>query len=98
MNRKSRRAENCRKQGLKRINADQFRHSVAIRAVTRPIDPRSSYAASIRKQVWRNQYRMTLNDMLSELHASHTRYYSAEEPEYYQLAGIFAGALRRRGL
>jgi carboxyl-terminal processing protease len=36
--------------------------------------------------------------MLSELHASHTRYYTAEEPEYYQLAGIFAGVLRRRGL
>src|SRR3954451_16628962 len=39
-----------------------------------------------------------INDMLSELHASHTRYYSAEQPEYYQLAEIFAGALRRRGL
>lgn len=39
-----------------------------------------------------------INDMLSELHASHTRYYTTDEPEYYQLAGIFAGALRRRGL
>ncbi|MET4036488.1 S41 family peptidase [Bradyrhizobium sp. RT10b] len=36
-----------------------------------------------------------INSMLSELHASHTRYY---EPEYYQLSDIFAGALRRRGL
>jgi carboxyl-terminal processing protease len=39
-----------------------------------------------------------INSMLSELHASHTRYYTSDEPEYYQLADIFAGALRRRGL
>jgi carboxyl-terminal processing protease len=39
-----------------------------------------------------------INDMLSELQASHTRYYTTDEPEYYQLAGIFSGALRRRGL
>ncbi|WP_275200929.1 PDZ domain-containing protein, partial [Bradyrhizobium sp. CSA207] len=36
--------------------------------------------------------------MLSELHASHTRFYTPDEPEYYQLADIFVGALRRRGL
>ena len=36
------------------------------------------------------------NSMLSELHASHTRYYSRYEPEYYQLSDIFAGALRRQ--
>jgi carboxyl-terminal processing protease len=39
-----------------------------------------------------------INRMLSELHASHTRYYTPDEPEYYQLADIFASALRRRGL
>jgi carboxyl-terminal processing protease len=39
-----------------------------------------------------------INSMLSELHASHTRYYTPYEQEYYQLSGIFAGALRRRGL
>src|SRR6202022_3774963 len=39
-----------------------------------------------------------INNMLSELHASHTRYYTPHEPEYYQLSGIFAGALVRRGL
>jgi carboxyl-terminal processing protease len=39
-----------------------------------------------------------INSMLSELHASHTRYYTPDEPEYYELADIFAGALRRRGL
>jgi len=39
-----------------------------------------------------------INRMLSELRASHTRYYTPDEPEYYQLADIFAGALRRHGL
>jgi carboxyl-terminal processing protease len=39
-----------------------------------------------------------INSMLSELHASHTRYYTPYEPEYYQLSDIFAGTLRRRGL
>jgi carboxyl-terminal processing protease len=39
-----------------------------------------------------------INSMLSELHASHTCYYTPSEPEYYQLSDIFAGALRRRGL
>ena len=38
------------------------------------------------------------NSMLSDLHASHTRYYTRYELEYYQLSDIFAGALRRRGL
>jgi carboxyl-terminal processing protease len=38
------------------------------------------------------------NSMLSELNASHTRYYTPYEPEYYQLSDIFARALRRRGL
>jgi len=36
--------------------------------------------------------------MLSELHASHTHYYTPDEPEYYQLAGIFTRALGRQGL
>ncbi|MCK1595280.1 PDZ domain-containing protein [Bradyrhizobium sp. 164] len=39
-----------------------------------------------------------INSMLSELNASHTRFYTPDEPEYYQLADIFVGALRRRGL
>lgn len=30
-----------------------------------------------------------VNRMLSELKTSHTRYYVPEDPEYYQLAGIF---------
>ncbi len=39
-----------------------------------------------------------INAMLAELHASHTELYTPAEPAYYQLADIFAGALRRRGL
>ena len=39
-----------------------------------------------------------INTMLAELDASHTRYYTPEETAYYQLADIFVGALRRRGL
>jgi len=39
-----------------------------------------------------------INAMLATLNASHTRYYTREEPAYYQLADIFEGALERRGL
>ncbi len=39
-----------------------------------------------------------INTMLAELHASHTELYTPAEPAYYQLADIFAGALRHRGL
>jgi carboxyl-terminal processing protease len=39
-----------------------------------------------------------INAMLAELHASHTELYTPAEPAYYQLADIFAGVLRRRGL
>ena len=39
-----------------------------------------------------------VNAMLAELGASHTRYYTPDEPAYYQLADIFAYALRHRGL
>jgi carboxyl-terminal processing protease len=39
-----------------------------------------------------------INAMLGTLNASHTRYYTRDDPAYYQLADIFAGALERRGL
>ena len=39
-----------------------------------------------------------INAMLAELHASHTELYTPADPAYYQLANIFAGALRHRGL
>ena len=56
------------------------------------------YRAAAAEAISDERLAVVINDMLSELHASHTRYYSSDEPEYYQLAGIFAGALRRRGL
>ena len=36
-----------------------------------------------------------INRMLSELGASHTGYYTASDPAYYQLLDIFSGALRQ---
>jgi carboxyl-terminal processing protease len=36
-----------------------------------------------------------INRMLSELSASHTGYYTASDPAYYQLLDIFSGALRQ---
>jgi len=36
-----------------------------------------------------------INHMLDELAASHTRYYTPDDPAYYQLLDIFAGSLRR---
>jgi carboxyl-terminal processing protease len=41
---------------------------------------------------------VVINSMLAELGASHTQYYTPEETAYYQLADIFVGTLRRRGL
>jgi len=38
---------------------------------------------------------IVLNRMLAELGVSHTRHYTPEDPAYYQLLDIFAGALRR---
>ena len=32
---------------------------------------------------------VVVNQMLAELNASHTHYYTPAEPEYYQLAGVF---------
>src|SRR5271166_1251306 len=40
----------------------------------------------------------TINAMLAKLGASHTRYYTVDEPAFYQLADIFHGALEQRGL
>ena len=61
----------------------------AVRARYRP------QAASARS---REELARVVNAMLAELGASHTRYYTPEEPAYFQLADIFSDALRRRGL
>ena len=41
---------------------------------------------------------IVINAMLAKLGASHTYYYTPEDPAYYQLADIFVGALEHRGL
>jgi carboxyl-terminal processing protease len=46
----------------------------------------------------RDETAIVINAMLTELRASHTRYYTRDDPAYYQLADIFSYALRRRGL
>ena len=38
-----------------------------------------------------------INAMLATLGASHTRYYTIDDPAYYQLADIFAGAFDIKG-
>src|SRR5271163_41384 len=52
-------------------------------------------AASARS---REEAAVAINAMLAELGASHTHYYTREDPAYYQLADIFVGALEHRGL
>ena len=41
---------------------------------------------------------VVVNQMLAKLGASHTHYYTPEDPAYYQLADIFQYGLRRHGL
>ena len=45
----------------------------------------------------REELAAAVNAMLATLGASHTRYYTPDDPAYYQLADIFAGALQHRG-
>ena len=61
----------------------------AMRARYRP------QAASARS---REEMAVVVNAMLAQLGASHTHYYTPEDPAYYQLADIFSDALHRRGL
>jgi len=59
---------------------------------------RERYLPDVQRATSQNSLARIINAMLSELHASHTRFYTPDEPEYYQLADIFVGALRGRGL
>ena len=59
---------------------------------------RQRYLLDVERATSEDSVARVINTMLSELHASHTRFYTPDEPEYYQLADIFVGALRRRGL
>jgi C-terminal processing protease CtpA/Prc len=46
----------------------------------------------------REEAAAAINAMLARLNASHTHYYTTDDPAYYQLADIFVGALEHRGL
>src|SRR3954452_11018227 len=59
---------------------------------------RERYLPDIQRATSQDSVARAINAMLSELHASHTCFYTPDQPEYYQLADIFVGALRRRGL
>src|SRR6516162_3667163 len=59
---------------------------------------RERYLPDVQRAGSQSSVANVINAMLSELRASHTRFYTPDEPEYYQLADIFVGALRRRGL
>jgi carboxyl-terminal processing protease len=59
---------------------------------------RERYLPDVERATSQESVAHVINTMLSELRASHTRFYTPDEPEYYQLADIFVGALRRRGL
>src|SRR3984885_1146214 len=52
-------------------------------------------AASARS---RAEAAVVIKAMLAKLGASHTHYYTPEDPAFYQLADIFVGALEHRGL
>jgi carboxyl-terminal processing protease len=59
---------------------------------------RERYLPDVQRATSQDSLARIINTMLSELRASHTRFYTPDEPEYYQLAEIFSGVLRRRGL
>jgi carboxyl-terminal processing protease len=59
---------------------------------------RERYISEAARATSEDELAGVINRMLSQLRASHTRYYTPDEPKYYQLADIFTGALRRRGL
>jgi carboxyl-terminal processing protease len=59
---------------------------------------RERYLPDVERATSQDCVARVITAMLSELRASHTRFYTPDEPEYYQLADIFVGALRRRGV
>ncbi len=71
---------------------DSRLHGLDWRAIRDRYRPQAASARS------REDLAIAINAMLAELGASHTHCYTPEDPAYYQLADIFAEALRRRGL
>src|SRR5947209_8783218 len=47
---------------------------------------RARYLPDVERATSQESVARVINAMLSELHASHTRFYTQDEPEYYQLA------------
>ncbi|MBD2774730.1 S41 family peptidase [Iningainema tapete] len=50
---------------------------------------REKYKSQVAKTRSNQEAAVVINQMLSELQTSHTRYYTKDEPAYYQLIGIF---------
>lgn len=50
---------------------------------------REKYKPQAERAKSNQEFATIINQMLSELRASHTRYYTQDEPAYYQLLGIF---------
>ncbi|MFB2834125.1 S41 family peptidase [Floridanema evergladense] len=50
----------------------------------------SKYAPQISKTQTTDEAAIIINQMLGELNTSHTRFYTQNEPAYYQILGIFA--------
>jgi carboxyl-terminal processing protease len=59
---------------------------------------RSQFRPQVAAANSREETAAAVNAMLAKLGASHTNYYTPDDPAYYQLADIFSYALRRQGL
>jgi len=59
---------------------------------------REEYENRVKQAQSLEEASVVINQMLSELKTSHTRFYSKLEPAYYQLLGIFDGASFRKKL
>lgn len=57
---------------------------------------RNRYAVRAAAAPTRDQFAAVVNEMLSELHSSHTHYYTPQTPEYFQLCGIFWSTLETK--
>lgn len=57
---------------------------------------RDLYAPLAAKTRTSEELAAVINPMLAELKTSHTHFYTAAEPEYYQIAGIFKGSIESK--
>jgi carboxyl-terminal processing protease len=61
-------------------------------------EQRARFRPDIASAPSREDAALIINAMLAKLGASHTHFYTPEDPAYYQLADIFVGPLEHRGL